>query len=84
MKYVIFEDTVSGLIQPVLFGEHTSHHCVKIDRAKPVSAGFFSLETGEMRVYGESDSLKLKAKDTDLDYIRRVLLNMGTLFFLNI
>jgi hypothetical protein len=82
MKYIIFKDTVSGLIQPVLFGEQTVHSQIKIERAKPVSAGFFSFENGEMSVYGKSDSLNLESQETDLDYIIKAFMNMGTLYFL--
>lgn len=84
MKYVIFKDTKSGLIQPILFGEHTSHHQITVDGAEPVSAGFFSFENGETKTYGKSDSLKLESKDTDLDYICKVFMNMGTMFFIEI
>lgn len=84
MKYVIFKDIKSGLIQPVLFGEHTSHHQVKIDNAEPVSAGFFSFENGKTQVYGNSDSLKLEPKEADLDYIVKSFMNMGTIFFIEI
>jgi hypothetical protein len=80
MKYIIFKDTKSGLIQPVLFGEHTSHHQVKISRAKAVSAGFFDVEN--QSVYGKSDSLKLESNPKDLDYIIRAFMNMGTIFFI--
>jgi hypothetical protein len=81
MKYVIFKDTVSGLIQPVMFGEHTTHSCVRLDRCIPVSAGFFSFENGIPAVYGKSDSLKLESKQTDLDYIIKVFMNFGTMSF---
>jgi hypothetical protein len=84
MKYIIFKDTVSGLIHPVLFGEHTSHYQVKIDGAEPVSAGFFSFEKGNIQVYGKSDSLKLDPKDSDLDYIVKAFMNMGTMFFIEV
>jgi hypothetical protein len=84
MKYVIFKDTISGLIQPVLFGEHTTHSQIKLDGAKPVSAGFFSFESGKMRIYGKSDSLKLEPQDNDLDYIVKAFINMGTMFFIEI
>jgi hypothetical protein len=41
MKYVIFKDTVSGLIQPVLFGDHTKHSQILLEGSEAVSAGFF-------------------------------------------
>jgi len=84
MKYIIFKDTVSGLIQPVVFGEHTSHHQVKIDRSEPISAGFFYFENGNIKVYDRSDSLNLDSKEDDLDYIIKVFMNAGTMFFIPI
>jgi hypothetical protein len=84
MKYVIFKDKVSGLIQPVLFGEHTTHSQVTLDRAEPISAGFFSFENWVPAIYGKSDSLKLESQESDLDYITKVFLNLGTLWFLNV
>ena len=83
MKYIIFKDTVSGLIQPILFGEHTTHSMVKIFRAEPISAGFFDFNKGIPSVYGESDSLKLESKETDLDYITKMFLNLGTMYFID-
>jgi hypothetical protein len=81
MKYVIFKDTGTGLIQPVLFADHTSHAAVKITRANPVSAGFFTLEHGTVVTYGNSDSLNLEPGEKDSHYISMTLINMGTLFF---
>jgi hypothetical protein len=81
MKYIIFEDEVSGLIQPVVFGEHTSHHQIKIERAKPVSAGFLYFERGALVVSGKSDSLKLGSRQSDLPYIELMLADAGTMFF---
>ncbi|MEA4916306.1 hypothetical protein [Proteiniphilum sp.] len=82
MKYIIFEDEKTGLIEPVIFGKHTTHAQIKIDRAKPISAGFFYIEKGEIQVYGESESLGLKTHFSDKDYIAKVLLNMGTAHFI--
>ena len=81
MKYIIFEDTKTGLIQPVIFGDHTTHAQIKIERAKPISEGFFSFENGKMQVYGKSYSLGIDSKDTDLDYITKLFLNLGTAYF---
>ena len=81
MKYIVFKDNVSGLIQPVIFGEHTSHHQIKIERAKPVSAGFVALGNGELKIYGKSDSLNLEAGKYDLDYIKMMLADLGTVYF---
>ena len=82
MKYIIFKDQKSGLIQPVLFGEHTTHSQIKLKRAIPVSGGFFSFEKGNMSVYGKSDSLELESKKEDLNYIVKVFLDLGTAFFI--
>ena len=82
MKYVIFKDKKSGLIQPVVFGEHTMHSQIKLDGAEPISAGFFDFSGGTPSIYGKSDSLKLESNDADLDYIIRVFMNMGALYFI--
>lgn len=84
MKYVIFKDEVSGLIQPVIFAEHTTHSCVKLERAKPIGAGFFDFNKGIPSVYGKSESLGLESKDSDLDYITKMFLNLGTMFFVDL
>jgi hypothetical protein len=84
MKYIIFKDTVSGLIQPVLFGEHTTHSSVKLDRAKPVSAGFFDFSKGIPTIYGKSVSLNLEPGVDDLDYITKMFLNLGTMYFISL
>jgi hypothetical protein len=84
MKYIIFKDTVSGLTQPVLFGEHTSHSQIRVERAKPVSAGFFTVsgENDKPCIYGESDSLNLTPATGDLEYILMALADVGALFFI--
>lgn len=82
MKYIIFEDEHTGLLQPVIFGEHTTHSQVKIERARPIGAGFFSFENGHPSVYGRSDSLDLESSEADLDLIIKIFLNMGTAFFI--
>ena len=73
MKYVIFES--HGLVHPVIFGDHTSHKSVSVRDGKPVSAGFFVLNSiGWPRVYGESESLKLGNRgELDEDIIRRAM-----------
>jgi len=83
MKYIIFEDNKTGLIQPVIFGEHTTHSQVKIENATPVSAGFFYIDKRGFVVSGESESLGLKPKDGDEEFLKLVLYNAGTMFFIN-
>ena len=82
MKYVIFKDPINGLIQPVVFAEHTTHSCVKLKGAKPVSACFFDFSKGIPSVYGKSDSLGLESQESDLDYIIKMFMNMGTMYFI--
>ena len=43
MKYVIFEDDKTGLKQPVVFGDHTVHSSINVERCHPVSGGFFMI-----------------------------------------
>lgn len=40
MKYVIFEQDRTGFKESVILGEHTVHSSVKVEGAKPVSAGY--------------------------------------------
>lgn len=84
MKYIIFKDKKSGLFQPVIFGEHTTHSQISIDGAEPISAGFCLLsEEDGLSVYGESDSLGLKPQKKDGAYLRMLLCSVGTSYFLD-
>lgn len=84
MKYIIFKDKKSGLFQPVIFGEHTTHAQISIDGAEPINAGFCHLSTeGGLSVYGESDSLGLKSEEKDGAYLAMLLCNAGTSYFLD-
>lgn len=84
MKYIIFKDEKTGLMQPVIFGEHTTHSQIKIDGAKSVSAGFCHLSSkGGLSITGHSDSLKLKPDDNDGAYLSMILCDAGTSFFLD-
>jgi hypothetical protein len=83
MKYVIFKDTESGLIQPIVFAEHTTHSCIKLNRAVPVSAGFFNFNKGIPSIYGRSDSLNLEPGESDMDYLIGMFLGLGTMHFLS-
>lgn len=68
---------------PVICGEHTTHSELTIKGATPISAGFFTLDKG-IKVYGESESLKLKnGGDRDERLIAGVLSGMGTSYFLD-
>lgn len=82
MKYIIFEDQKSGLLQPVIFGEHTTHSQVTIEGAKPVSAGFVNFDKKGLSVFGESDSLNLGINERDRDLIGKVFFNYGTAYFI--
>lgn len=84
MKYVVFEDDVTGFKQPVIFGDHTVHSSVKVERAHPVSAGFCMIDNdGIVSTYGDAQSLGLKPKDGDATLLFYVIVNMGTCFFLD-
>lgn len=51
MKYVIFRE--KNMLHTVVFAEHTTHSQIKIEGAKPVSAGFVVQEkTGSIKCYG--------------------------------
>ena len=81
MKYIIFQDKRSGLVQPVLFGEHTTHSKVTISGANAICAGFVDLQEGNLSVYGRSDSMNLDPSERDLDYILKMFMGMGEMFF---
>lgn len=84
MKYIIFEDNKTGLIQPVIFGDHTTHSTIKLNNCKPVSAGFWLLGEKGIICFGESESLGLEPKKGDEAYLSLMLGDAGTMFFLKI
>lgn len=84
MKYIIFEDDKTGMKEPVIFGDHTAHSEIRVERAHPVSAGFFLIdETGLVSTYGDAKSIGLQPADVDSNLIFYVIKNLGTMFFLN-
>lgn len=85
MKYIIFEDDKTGMKQPVIFGDHTVHSSVTVERAHPVSAGFFQIDNeGIISTYGDAQSLGLQPKNGDATLLFYVIQNMGTMFFITI
>ena len=85
MKYVIFEDDITGMKEPVIFGDHTVHSSVTVERAHPVSAGFFMIDKGGIvSTYGDAQSLGLTPAPGDATLLFYVLQNMGTMYFLGI
>lgn len=85
MKYVIFEQDRTGLKAPVIFGDHTVHSSVKVEGAKPVSAGYFMIDNdGIVSTYGDAQSLGLKPEDGDATLLNLVLQNFGTAYFLDL
>lgn len=84
MKDIIFKDEKTGLVQPVIFGEHTTHFQVMMEGAKPVSAGFCHLSSkGGLSITGDSESLGLKPDDKDGAYLSMMLCDAGTSFFID-
>ena len=82
MKYVIFRE--NNMLHPVVFADHTTHSQIKIEGAKPVSAGFVVQEkTGSIKCYGKSDSLKLTPGVNDEAIIASWLHNCGIYAFLS-
>lgn len=84
MKYVVFEDINTGLKMPVVFPDHITHSAIKIDCAKPVSAGFCIVGTEEIVTIGtgKSDSLNLSPAAGDRELIIAVLCNAGIYAFM--
>lgn len=62
-KFVIFDNEDAGEVA-VIFPPCVAHIAVGRNRllGKPVSAGFFHIDEGGAHAYGESESLKLKAR----------------------
>lgn len=85
MKYIVFEQEGTGLKMPVVFPDHITHSTIKIEGARPVSAGFCLLGTEELVTIGtgKSDSLNLAPMVGDRDLIIAVLCNAGVYAFLN-
>ena len=76
MKYVIFRE--KNMLHTVVFADHTTHSQIKIEGAKPVSAGFVVQEkTGSIKCYGKSDSLNLTPGVNDEAIIASWLHNFG-------
>lgn len=82
MKYIIFRDNISGVVQPVFFAEHTTHSDVTIKGATPVSAGFYRIDQGQIICYLDSVSLNLTPKPGDNEYIMAALLNCDVTYFI--
>lgn len=84
MKYVVFEYENTGLKMPVIFPDHVTHADVKINNAKPVSAGFALLGTEEVvTVTGDSESLGIAAANGDRELLIATLANAGMYAFMN-
>ena len=77
MKYVVFEDKVTGALYPAIIPDHVSHSQVRIDNSTPVSAGFLNPKTCEP--FGKSDSLKLKPAQDDKLILEGVMHNNSSL-----
>lgn len=73
MKYIIFKS--GDLLKPIIFPDHIAHSEIICKNAIPVSAGFFKIDFGDITVYGESVSLKLKPRKQDNELIKISLLN---------
>lgn len=79
MKYIIYKDKL-GYIHPVIFPEHVTHATVIVDGIegiKPISAGFFVIDKGVVRVFGKSESMNLEPREIDREYIIRTINNWG-------
>ena len=82
MKYIIFKE--KNMLHPVVFTDHTTHSQIKIEGAKPISAGFVMYgKTGGIKCYGKSDSLNLTPGVNDEAIIASWLLNCGIYAFLS-
>ena len=83
MKYIVFQEMNTGSKMPIIFPDHITHSTIKIDGAKPVSAGFCLVGTEEIGTTGKSDSLNLSPAVGDRELIIAVLCNAGMYAFMN-
>jgi hypothetical protein len=82
MKYIIFKQ--KDLLIPIIFDEHITHSQIKIEGAKPVSAGFVYRGLGSIRVSDrKSESLNLGPHTADLRFLERAQLELGTNAFID-
>lgn len=82
MKYVVFK--YANLFMPVIIPEHVTHSQIKIEDAKPISAGFFHFKSGLLVVSGiGSESLKLKPHARDKSLLESVFAESGTNSFID-
>ena len=81
MKYVIFRE--KNMLHPVVFADHTTHSQIKVEGAKPVSAGFVMHDKTGIKCYGKSDSLNLTPGVNDEAIILSWLQNCGIYAFLS-
>lgn len=83
MKYVIFENEMKGIMEPVIFGDHMSHSEVNVEGSRPVSAGYLMIDNdGIVSTYGNAQSLGLKPVPGDSALLSHVLHGMGAACFL--
>lgn len=68
MKYIIFDNKY-----PVLFPDEIIHCTVSAEGMKPTSAGHAELESGMIRVFGESETLGIHYESGDATMIYRLL-----------
>ena len=71
MKYLIIESETK-LPCAVIFNEALTHKDVA-GNMKVISAGFVEVGSHEVSVYGHSESLNIKSKPIDKDYIELAL-----------
>lgn len=71
-KYIIFAHPM--LEVPVVFPMHISHaDMAKLIQMEPISAGFARLADGELETFGDSLTLKLKARPEDTRLLQSIL-----------
>ena len=80
-KYVIFER--HGLEYPILLpDEHfVSHNEITVFSDKVVSAGKWYFSGGEVSVFGESVSLKVKSRPEDANLINKAYFNVESWYW---
>nr|DAV64459.1 MAG TPA: hypothetical protein [Caudoviricetes sp.] len=86
MKYIVFEQDLTGLKMPVVFPDHITHSQIKIEGSRPVSAGFCQVGTEEIVTIEphKSDSLNLAPMPGDRELIVAVFCNAGIYAFMGI
>lgn len=75
MKYLVLKSSLYGEV-PIMFPDFLKHNemASRFRHYVPVSAGFVGVDSkGEFIAYGNSTSMRLKAREEDTELLNRML-----------